>query len=380
MSRLTAILSSPASRARVRPHGGGLGRRLGWAAMACVAALTLSACGGGTQSKKFVPTKVVSFGDENSYLGSTGLKYTVNDVALDTTTGASTTTTPTYVCGNNPIWVQTVAAYYGFDSVQCPVTGAARNAVFLANDPTTTSTDATGAISATNAGVAVTNAGVAKVITKINSNLSQMDSGTLVLVMAGQPDVLKAYSDYLAGGNVTTLTNDLKAKGTLLAQALIPVVNTGARVMLVRTPRVSLAPLGVAGGSVFTNGSPDSNQTVLYNLTIAFNDGLTNEAQRNFDGRQLGLARADDLVNTIVVASLANTATYGFTNWTTNACSAASTTVPLCATNYEPGNTTGVVAAGASTTYLWADATHLSPAGHSRLASLVLSAIARNPF
>jgi len=115
-------------------------RRLGVVAAACAAVLATSvsvtACGGGTQSKKFVPSRVVSFGDENSYLSSNGRKYTVNNVNLDSSgaayelNGATTTTTTTdptkmeYNCGNNPIWVQLVAANFGFDSDQCPVSGA----------------------------------------------------------------------------------------------------------------------------------------------------------------------------------------------------------------------------------------------------------------
>jgi outer membrane lipase/esterase len=370
-------------------------RRLGVVAAACAAVLATSvsvtACGGGTQSKKFVPSRVVSFGDENSYLSSTGRKYTVNDVNLDSSgaayelNGATTTTTTTdptkmeYNCGNNPIWVQLVAANFGFDSDQCPVSGASRNAFLLANDPTTVSTDVTGAISAANAATAVSNAGVDAVIGKMTAaaNNGLINNGTLVLLMAGQPDVLKAYSDYLATpttDNLSALKSQLDTLGIRLADAVKQFYTIGARTVIVRMPRLSLSPLGVNAGT--------ANQTVLNDLTYTFNEALTNRAQaNNFDGRLVALARADDLTTTLVTSP----SSYSLTDWTTTACITSSTmalTAPLCDNSYQTAvtNTNGSTSSTAYTDHLWSDATHYSPAGHSRLASLVIARIAANPF
>lgn len=366
-------------------------RRLGVVAAACAAVLATSvsvtACGGGTQSKRFTPSRVVSFGDENSYVSSAGKKYTVNSVLLDANGNAlDNTNTPTtspaamgYICTNNAIWVQQVASSYGFDSEQCPVTGYSRSAFMQANDPTTVSTDASGAINAANAATAVSNAGVDAVIGKMTAaaNNGLVNNGTLVLLMAGQPDVLKAYADYLATpttDNLSALKSQLDTLGIRLADAVKQFYNIGARTVIVRMPRLSLSPLGLAAGT--------ANQTVLNDLTYTFNEALTNRAQaNNFDGRLVALARADDLTTTLVTSP----SSYGLTDVANTACIASSTmalTAPLCDTSYQTAiaNTTGAVSSTASTDHLWADATHFSPAGHGRLASLVTARIAANPF
>jgi outer membrane lipase/esterase len=365
-------------------------------AVALVASVVVTGCGGGTQAKSFVPTKLMSFGDDTSYINSSGQTYSINSVninssgaALDKndTTGATTTDTPsdmTYYCKNYPIWVQSVAAYYGFDSAQCPISGYSRSAFFMANDPGTVATTASGTLDATNAATAVTNAGVAKVITTINANLGSMDKYTLVLVLAGQPDVLKAYSDYLAAPTTTTLSNleaSMTALGaSLVDNALVAVGNTGARIVLVRVPKLCLSPLGLTSGtSDSTCSNSSTNQGALNALAYAFNEGMTNEAGRKFDGRQLGLVRADDLTQTLVTYGAS---TYSLTNVTTPACTTAlaSLTAPLCNSSYISGNATGMADSTGASAFLWADYTHFAPAGHTRLYNLVMARIAAQPF
>ncbi|WP_290870823.1 SGNH/GDSL hydrolase family protein [Aquabacterium sp.] len=368
-------------------------RRAGVVAAACAVALATSVavtgCGGGTQSKKFVPTKILSFGDDTSYLNSTGQSYTVNSVSINSSgaalksDGTTVTDTPSemvYYCQNYPIWVQSVAAYYGFDGEQCPISGASRKAFFLANDPGTVATDASGAINATNAATAATNAGVAKVIQTINANLGNMDKNTMVLVLAGQPDVLKAYADYLAGADASTLKSNLTALGaSLVDNALVAVGNTGARIVLLRIPKLRLSPLGLAGTSTTSGNGGDTDQGVLDALAYAFNEGMTNEAERKFDGRQLGLVRADDLTQTLVTYG---SSTYSLTNVTTPACTTAlaSLTAPLCNSSYVSGNTSGMASSTGGSAFLWADYTHFAPAGHTRLYNLVMTRIAAQPF
>ena len=52
-------------------------------AMAGLALLLIVSCGGGTQVEKYVPTRVLAFGDENSVIESDGRKYTVNGLSSD---------------------------------------------------------------------------------------------------------------------------------------------------------------------------------------------------------------------------------------------------------------------------------------------------------
>src|SRR6187200_2380535 len=83
---------------------------------AAAATLALASCGGGEQVEKFVASRVIAFGDENSVILDTngdanGRKYTV-----DATVSA---TDPTLACKLNPIWGQVVATAYGFVFPEC---------------------------------------------------------------------------------------------------------------------------------------------------------------------------------------------------------------------------------------------------------------------
>lgn len=381
MSRLPVSLTSFSLRQPLRA--------LGVVAAACAVAVAVSACGGGSQASKFRPTRVVSFGDDSSFLTSAGKKYTVNAVATDESgrpvdSSGNPTASETnfvYICGNNPLWVQSVAAAYGFDGEQCPVSGATRAAYFLANDPTTTVTDATGAFSGANAATAQTNAGIAAVIARIGapSSTALLNSGTLVLVMAGQPDVFAAYARWKAGdATLSSLQNDMKNLGISLSNALAQHVKpSGARVALVRVPRLLLTPL--------VQALPQEDKDVIAALTVALNDGMTNQAEVDFDGRQLTLVRSDDL--TQLMFNSTSRSSYGISNSTDIGCAvpaggARALTAPLCNTSYVDGgvNTQGSVNSTVSSVYLWSDATHFAPQAHSRLASLVISNVNRNPF
>lgn len=376
MFRLPVSLTSSSLR---RPL-----KALGAVAAACALAVTVTACGGGSQASKFKPSRVVSFGDGTSFVSSTGRKYTVNAVNLDANGNAyvsgSTTTTTTdpaqmgYNCQVNAVWVQTVAAAYGFDATQCPVSGAAREAYLLALDPVVTATTSAGALDATSAAAAKTNAGVAKVIDALRTNAGLLNSGTLVLMMAGQPDVLDAFARYQASpSSLTVLVSELKALGVSLSAAMAQYIKpTGARVALVRLPLLSLSPLGQAAS--------ETDREALRQLIVAFNDGVTNQAEVDFDGRQLTLVRTDTLTQQMFDSRTRSS--YGISNSTDVGCaSGRGTTAPLCNTSYaDPTASQGVVNSTVSSVYLWADATHFAPQGHARLAALVVSNVNRNPL
>ena len=91
---------------------------MGYAALLAglLAAALLASCGGGQQVQAFRPSRVISFGDETSVIRADGSKYTVNALASGSTTVID--------CGANPIWVQSVAAAYGFVFPECAGTSA----------------------------------------------------------------------------------------------------------------------------------------------------------------------------------------------------------------------------------------------------------------
>jgi hypothetical protein len=84
------------------------------AAGAVLTAVLLASCGGGQQVQKYVPSRIISFGDETSVILDTlgdhnGSKYTVNAIKDPTTTGGVTVLD----CIANPIWNQYLGQSYG---------------------------------------------------------------------------------------------------------------------------------------------------------------------------------------------------------------------------------------------------------------------------
>jgi phospholipase/lecithinase/hemolysin len=154
-----------------------------------------------------------------------------------------------------------------------------------------------------------------------------------------------------------------------MAQYIKP---SGARVALVRLPLLSLSPLGQAAS--------EADREALRQLIVAFNDGVTNQAEVDFDGRQLTLVRTDTLTQQMFDSRTRSS--YGISNSTDVGCaSGRGTTAPLCNTSYaDPTASQGVVNSTVSSVYLWADATHFAPQAHARLAALVVSNVTRNPL
>lgn len=84
------------------------------------------------------------------------------------------------------------------------------------------------------------------------------------------------------------------------------------------------------------------------------------------DGRFVGLMQSQLRFQAISLALNA----FGFTNDTDAVCVEA---LPECTTST-------LVTDGSPTGFLWADETHLSPGGHSQLATLAIDRARRNPF
>jgi phospholipase/lecithinase/hemolysin len=385
-------------------------RRLGAVALAAALAVGLSACGGGDQVNKFTPGKIVSFGDEMSYIGSQsvsngsgtsplmGQKYGVNYVAksigyyngatqitdsaglaavaddtygsatyaLDSTVSsqlfsitetsadtANTTRLKTtlWSCATSArLWNQILAASYslGFKN-QCP-------------------TDATGANT-----YAAVGAKVADVLAQFDAHRSELDSTTLVTVWVGQNDVLEMLAAYkTTPSNLEAYKTELKARGERLGQAINGLLATGARVLLVSVPDLSKAP----GASGYT--------TVANELSQAFNSGLIGLNGVTNDGTRIGLVKAYDLIKDIVE----NPTNYGSINVTAAMCDAsalkkpdgsASTSLLDCV--YDASGLGSSTISGATLdTHLWASDYILSPLGQAKIGALAYTRLANNPF
>src|SRR5690348_12894340 len=91
-----------------------LRRALGGVALVA-AALVAASCGGGEPTTRFHASRVIALGDESSVLVDSGdhnaRKYSVNATVSDTD--------QTVVCASNPIWIQSVATFYGLVFPEC---------------------------------------------------------------------------------------------------------------------------------------------------------------------------------------------------------------------------------------------------------------------
>lgn len=335
-------------------------RRLGVVLVTSLAAVTLASCGGGTQAKKFVPESLVVFGDEFSLVKPNGATYGIN---LPITFNSASR----YSCNDFPNWVLYFSAYTLIDfkfPTECPdwLGAGSKSAVMLANDPGDVRVD-----NDTSVALAVTNAGVDAVLNTINGNLGILNDRTMVTVSVGRADVVQAYRQFLASPtSLTALEANLKELGKRFSRGLVPIANRGARIMLLLQPGLGDSPLAKSDSVNLVR-----NKAALKALSKSLNQGIELGASiAGITGQQLSLVRLDDVMDVVV----ANYASYLLNNIDAAACVSAQSSAPLCL------STDTLAASDASTTYLWADATHVGPAIQGTFSTYVISASQRNPF
>lgn len=414
-----------------------------WLAVPVVAA-ALVACGGGTQVETFKPTALVAFGDASSALETqdlsalsanpgtgtlAGLSYTVSSVVVnlgvsnpdlpantvvDTTglavippdtdggaptivadTGGSTfdrkllgktvnytstvggpagsqTSDLTYTygvfCNANVIWVQRVAQAYGlgFKDSGCALesTSNARSfATALTNGEPTRVDD---------------------VLAQMSAHRSAIVKSSLVVVLAGQNDVLQAYAAARAGSlSADAATEQVRAAGQRLGRGVSALLSTDARFIVSNLPSLHRSPYLLQGGQ---------DPALMETLVRAFNQGLTGPNGLTNDGTRIGLVNLFD-DSRVVLLNGTNTGNAGFSNGTTAVCDPAQTRRPdgsLVAAPVAPyfggealkfcSTLTRIASVASPDTYYWADPVHLAPTAHARLANLVLARISTNPF
>ncbi len=381
-------------------------RRLGWVALACSAAglaMGLSACGGGSRSNFFAPGSIVSFGDENSafdtfssasFLNANGsgnavlkgLVYTVQvatvgasvvcdqatpaaecgtangtftDPAANTSyysfvpavpytstkleldgVGKQRTTSTVYDCSTPRIWVHVLARAYGRGyTSQCALDtlgGAVSYATYGAK------TD--------------------DVIAQIAAHRGQLNSSTLVTIMVGQNDILEQFNAIRATPATTdeaTAIATLQARADRMANAVKDTIGTGAKVVLALTPSLNDSPRGVA-----------TDAALLSRLLVAYNDRLYVRGLGNVSGRDLVGVNPDTFTNSttrstsyVHSTALCNTSGLVKPDGTTTPTPGLDSDVLFC-------NSNTLVANGSTSTYIWADAIHYAPLGHSLVGAL----------
>jgi phospholipase/lecithinase/hemolysin len=367
----------------------------------------LAACGGGDgdQSPKFQPSRIVSFGDSLSDVGSyntTGLVAGVNEA--DTTTGTTNSGKFTVNSAGAKNWIELIAAAYGVDAPCSAQTGLnsvsslAGLAAATVNHPTCYAYGQGGsrvtlAVGPGNVGTLPAPSGALGQLTKpltdqVSRHLAKGNgafaSDELVLVLAGGNDlfingaVIEATAQ--ASGDVATaINNAVIAMGTagveLAALVKTQMLAKGAKhVVVVNLPDVSLTPDSIDKGA--------SSQAITKTMTTTFNTALSNGL------KDAGSAVVFVDAFTQSVDQAAHPAQYGLSNVTKRACDVTKLVVDLVingAPNAATSATLGTslvcnsktLIAGDTSTYQYADGVHPTPYGYKLLAQFVTDRLAK---
>jgi len=320
-------------------------RGLAAGALAMAAAAWLVGCGGGTaQVEPFKPGRVIVFGDENSVLvndgANNGRKYSVN--GLDANAARD--------CTVLPLWVQTLADYYGFVFAECNKNNGTPRAFIRAkvgakvDDPTL---------------------GMAQQIAEQIAAGDGFKSNDLVTILIGGNDIIELNDRVQAGGlSASDAVAEAKRRGTHLAERINAILGAGAKAIVVTIPDMGLSPYAVE----LNKTSPGTTARVS-SMSFEFNAALrTMIDQTRFDGRNYGLVLADDTVQTIARFASA----YGYSNVVSPLCVVA---LPNCTTA-----SADLVSGGTTDSYMWADDRRFSPSIHSRIGSQALTRALNNPL
>lgn len=328
------------------------------------AAALLAACGGGTsQVQSFKPTRLVVLGDETGLVvdvdnNQDGYRYSIND-------GVTAVTATTARCLLLPSPPQIIAAHYGFRFQACnppddkgvrptPLAFGLGRVEATADDPV--------------------NGLQAQIDAAAGTTGSPIGTGDLVMLMIGTHDVIDTYTRRAAN----TLATDAAAideatrRGGVMATQVNRVLATGARGLVITVP--------VLGKSPFALGKSAADQTLITELTAAFNTALRLGIDATkYDGRNYGLVLADDVTAAIVRFPASYLG------------GARNITEALCARSVLPKGcvTAAAVAATATTpakdavesnTHLWASDIHLGYVANTQIGNQALSRAVNNPF
>lgn len=328
-----------------------------------LAGLAVAGCGGGDRVSSFAPQRMVVLGDEYSVIAAgnlttagggtvtarAGAKYTINAQAVDSTGAA----TGALDCVANPIWVQVLAANYGFGFTECnPYAGVTPRGKNYAQ-----------------VGAAV--ADLAAQVTQARTDAAGFVNTDLVTVMVGQQDVLAAYAQYPAQ-TADAVVALAEAAGTALGDQVNALAQSGPRVLVATVPNLGTTPFGAAQETASAGRAALLNQ-----MSARFNAGL--RARLINDGRIIGLVQADEQLQLVYN----NGAAFGYASVTVAACTTASSidcTGPTAGTTTVPSVPGTLISGATATNYLWADDRHPGVSGHAAIGNLAVTRATNNPF
>ncbi len=307
----------------------------------------LAGCGGSTSPvQEYQPRRLIVFGDETSALvddgNHNGWKYSVNGINA---------TTNQRDCSILPVWVQTIAARFGFVFAECNPGGVTNPLALMRAQPGATVEDPT--------------IGLGQQIA--DQQASGLGAGDLVTVLIGGNDIVTLFDQVQTGQlSQPEALAEARRRGGVAAQWVNRVLALNTRVLLVTVPDPGLSPFAIAAEQLVAG-----SRSLLSSLTREYNTYLrTGVDSTRFDGRNYGLVLGDD-----IVASAVNSPTAYLTapaNVTQAVCAVA---LPNC-TNASAD----LIPDGSPTAYLWADGLHVGSAMHNQLAAQAISRATTLPF
>jgi len=331
------------------------------AAVGCSAGL-LASCGGGTTHyEKFVPSRLIVFGDEYSALTdpkNSGNSYNYAMNAVDPTDS----TNATVLCSDSSryIWVQRLASYYGLVFKEC--------------NPNNLASSKLNALMQAQYGA--TERAVEAQVSAFQGDIGHdaLGSNDLVTVWVGMNDVIEIYKDSVTYSSTVDKTTEAEARGERLARLINSITDTGARVLVAQVFEMGSTPWAKAQGT--------SEAKLMTSISDAFNQGLRTVLLN--DGSKIGLLTFND--------AIANLVQYGNYETTEAACDDAhvadidnasadsngyldgSASLSTCTTATVPNDS-------AAKKDLWVDGIHLnSYIAHSTLGNLAITRASSNPF
>ena len=297
--------------------------------LAACALVLLAACGSSSKYDEFIPTRIVSIGDQLSYIGTNGYdRFTVNNVSGETSEV------------NN--WVLQLAADYGL--VFNPATSA-----WATNNPTL------------------------NLVSNLETQLSGVtaQSGDMLVANAGMADIISWTNQVLTGTKTTTeALTAISAAGSSYQSLVLAQQIHYKHILILNAYDLKDSPYA----------SDNLTNARVSSYTSTFNSGLTgirgflHDMTRTFNTaliRNAGTFAAGSGVRLFDVETLflnANLYGTGITDLTSRACPTTS------ATNCKHGSTSGTSTADLNANYntlLFADDTFPTPIAHRMLGNQV---------
>lgn len=310
-------------------------RRLHTALLGGLAAVLLTACGGGGDLvEPFRAQRLFVFGDESNVIvsGSTatrnGLRHTVNLRLGDGTVD----------CLANGLWVQRLGRELGFGFPACPL-------------PVGEEAAPRGRILAT------AGSGLAGLEAQISAHLSATPpaAGDLATIYSGQKDVLDLYQTSSLLMSDSAKLTAARSAGRRLADQVIRLDALNIRVLFGTLPNQALTPLGRAEST--------AGQALLRDMSEQFNIGAAERLdEARISGTRVGQV---DVANRIGLLALDADNLGDGGNVSAAACTSA---LPDC-------DTTTLVAGATATNYLWADDRHFGARGHEVIGLRAIDAV-----